>query len=71
MLPKVVNKGNRLAGLLNAVDNQARSAVVAHLPDRDMVEGLPVPIVYFESIPLRRQARLETQLVYFKPQPQK
>jgi hypothetical protein len=66
VLPTVVNKENSLVALLNAIDNDTRQTVVASLPDGDMVDGFPVPIVNRERIPLRGQARVEAQLVCFK-----
>ena len=47
----VVNKGNSLIALLNTVNDHTLRAVVAHLPDSDMVDGFPVPIVHRECIP--------------------
>ena len=66
----VVNKGNSRSALDNAIDGHACPAVVARLPDGDMVDGFPVPIVHRERIPLRGQARLEAQRVCFLAQPQ-
>jgi hypothetical protein len=59
VLVTIINKGNRLAALLNAVDGHDGPAVGACLQDGDMVDGFPVPVVYRERIPLFRQARLD------------
>jgi hypothetical protein len=64
----VVNKGNRLVGLLNAINGHTRLAIsVARLQDSDMVEGLTVPVVNLERLPIRREARRDAQLVLLKP----
>jgi hypothetical protein len=68
----VVNKGNNLIVALNAIDRHNRPAISgARLQDRDMVDSFPVSVVYLECLPISREARCETQFVYFKPQPQK
>jgi hypothetical protein len=71
VLVTIINKGNRLTALLNAVDDHDGPAVGARLQDGDMVDGFPVPVVYRERISFFRQARLDAQLVCFPAQPQK
>lgn len=71
----VVNKGNSLVVLLNAV--YCNSLLTNHLiicgwslPDGDMIDGFPISVVHLELLPLRREAWLEAQFVYLKPQPE-
>ena len=67
----VVNKGNRLVGSLDAVNGHAHSAIPGvRLPDVDMVDRLPIPVVHLERLPIRWKARGKTQLVHFQSQPQ-
>jgi hypothetical protein len=67
---KVVNKGNSLTVALNAIDCHNRLAIPgASLQDSDMVDSFPVSVMHLEHLPIRREARRETQFVYFKPQP--
>lgn len=64
MFLTVVNKGNSLVRLLNAIDCHTRlAAAVASLQDSDMVESFPVPVVNFERLPILRDARRETESV--------
>ena len=67
MFLMVVNKGNSLIGLLNAIDGHTRHAAVARLQHGDMVDGFPVPVMHLERLPIPGQTRRETQLVCFKP----
>ena len=73
MFLMVVNKKNCHVGLLNTIDGHTRHALVARLeygdvPDRDMINGFPVPVMHHESLPICREARREQQFVYFKPE---
>jgi hypothetical protein len=65
----VVKKWNSTIVLLNAIDGHTRHAAVAHLVHGDVIDGLPVPVMYLERLPIRREARRETQFVYFKSKP--
>jgi hypothetical protein len=68
----VVNKGNILIVSLNTIDYHTCHALSgARLQDSDMVDSFSVSVVYLECLPISREARCETQFVYFKPQPQK
>jgi hypothetical protein len=75
MFLTIINKGNSLIRLLSAINGNIR--LTDHLiigggglPDGDMIDGFPVPVVHLELLPLRREAWLETQFVCFKPQPE-
>jgi len=71
----VVNKGNILVVLLDAVygNTLLTDPLIiggGRLPDGYMIDGFPVPVMHRVRLPLRRKAWLETQFVYFKPQPE-
>ena len=60
----VVNKGNRLILLRDAVDGHTRCAI-ANLPAQngDVVDRFPIPVVHREALPIRREERCETQSI--------
>jgi len=67
----VVRERDALIVLLNAIHRHAHLAIPGRrLQDRDVVDGLPIAVVDLEPLPLRRQARRETQFVHFKSEPQ-
>ena len=75
VLLTVVKKGNSIIVLLDAV--YGNTLLTNHLiigdgrlPDDYMIDGFPVPVMHRVRLPLRREAWLETQFVYFKPQPE-
>jgi len=75
VLLKVVNKGNSIVVLRDAIYNNTlltNHLIIGNglLPDGYMIDSFPVPVVHLELLPLRREAWLETQFVYFKPQPE-
>src|SRR5512135_19458 len=71
MFPMVVKERDGSIGLFNAIDSHICRAAVVCLEHGDMVDGFPVAVMHLEALPMRGQARRETQFVCFKPQPEK
>ena len=67
----IVDKGYGLVVSLDAINCHARLALPAgRLQDGDVVDSLSIPVVHCERLPIRRDARSETQLIHLKPQSQ-
>jgi len=67
----VVNQGNSVIVLVDAINGYTRLAILGRLAlDGDVVDRLPIPVVHREALPIRWEARCEPQLVYLKPQSQ-
>ena len=64
----VVNQGNSRVVLLDAVNRHTRSA--RGLPDDNVIDRLPIPVVNLELLPISRQVRRNMQSVHLQPQPQ-
>ena len=67
----VVDKGNGLVRLFDAIDGDAHSIVTRlRLRDGNVVDRLPVTVVHLEPIPIGGDARRKMQFVDFEPEPQ-
>ena len=71
MFLAVVDKGDCLVLLLDAVDDDTHCAIAGlRAQDGYVVDRFPIPVVQREAFPIRREDRRETQAVNLKPQTQ-
>lgn len=70
MFLMVVNKGNRLVGLLDAIHGHTPLPTSGErLQNGDVVDRLPISVVHLERLPIRWEARGKTQFDHLQPQP--
>ena len=71
MFLTVINKGNSFIVKLNTIDYYTyMSVTIVHLNDCKVVGSFPVPIMYFQHIPILGKAWFYMQFVCFKAQSQ-
>jgi hypothetical protein len=67
MVAAVIRKRHPMVWLLDVVDHDAGNSIaIAYPPDVDVVEGLAIPIVYVECLPLSGKYRLHSQAVHLQ-----
>ena len=72
VFPLVVNEGNGLIMLLDAVNRYMHFIVTRpRLFNGNVVDRFAIPVVHFKPVPIRRKARCKTQFVDFESESQK
>src|SRR5208337_3940710 len=68
VFPVVVNTGNSLVVLLDAINCHTHFIITGlRLHNGNVVDRLAIAVVHLERLPVRREARSKTQFIHFKP----